>query len=162
MSEEKFEVEVIAPLYPTESKEAVIRAILNIVPAEMEEIKTVRGKPSFLKLRKSGYETLMRIHRLLREERILDTARDMLISSLKRCGIMMLLLHKQAAYMGELRLCSSEDESPLGVIKVKLNFKGDTSLFLDWLTPKTISGKVPKEVKIQELIESRTSSSQIY
>ncbi|RLG46331.1 MAG: hypothetical protein DRN90_06655 [Thermoproteota archaeon] len=157
MSEEKFEVEVEAPLYPTESKEAVIRAILNIVPAETEEIKTTEGNPPFLKLKKRGHEALTKIRRLLREERILDTARDMLISSLKRSGVMTLLLHKQAAYVGELRLCSSEDESPLGVIRVKFSFKGDTSLFLDWLAPKTVSGRVPKEVEIHELIGPETS-----
>jgi len=160
MSEEKFEVEVETPLYPTESKEAVIHAILNIVQAETDEIKMIEGNPPLLRLKKRGHRALMKIHRLLREERILDTARDMLISSLKRSGMMTLLLHKQAAYVGELRLCSSEDESPLGVIKVRLSFKGDTSLFLDWLAPKTVSGRVPKEVEIRELIGSE--ALQIY
>ncbi len=157
MSEERFKVEVEAPLYPTESKEAVMQAILNIVPAEKEEIMIIKGNPSLLKLSKKGYQALTKIHHLLREERILDTARDMLIYSLKRSGVMMLLLHKQAAYVGELRLCSSEDESPLGVIRVKLNFKGDLTLFLDWLAPKTVSGRVPREIEIYELLGSKTS-----
>jgi len=157
MSEEKFEVEVETPLYPTESKDAVIQAILNIIPAEEEEIEIIEANPPILRLKRRGHEALMKIHRLLREERILDTTRDVLIRSLKRSGIMMLLIHKQAAYMGELRLCSSEEESPLGAIRVKLSFKGDIALFLDWLTPKTISGRVPREIAIYELISARPS-----
>jgi hypothetical protein len=157
MSEDRFEVEVETPLYPTESKDAVIRAILNIVPAEIEEIKMIEGNPPLLLLKKRGHEALMKIHHLLRQERILDTARDMLIFSMKRSGTMTLLLHKQAAYLGELRLCTSEEESPLGAIKVRLTFKGDVSLFLDWLTPKTVSGRIQKEIKISELLESKIS-----
>ncbi len=155
--DERFEVTVEAPLYPTESREAVIKAMLNMVTGKPEEIEEIKGKPIILRLRKRGHEALEKIRKLLREERILDTARSVLMFSLRRWGRMVLLLHKQAAYAGQLRICSDERESPLGAIRVELNFKGDAYLFLDWVAPKTVSGRVIKEVELQELIESADS-----
>lgn len=152
MKGEMLTIEAVAPLHPTELKQNVVKAILNVVPGSEDDVVMKGGKPELLMIQKTGHRAMLKVHRALRREKILDTVRSFLISSLKTKGEMELLLHKQAAYSGQLRPCSSDEESPMGAIRLRFSFRGDPFHFLDWLAPKTQRGRVVKEMSVEELL----------
>ncbi len=49
------------------------------------------------------------------------------------------MLNKQVAAIGKLSFIDKEHESPLGPIKVTIDYK-DPVIVVDWLTPKTAKG----------------------
>lgn len=89
-----------------------------------------------------GLESLQPLHRLLREQKILDTARSVMLSG--RAGdTIQFRLNKQAAFMGVVAF--QPDEEPLGSIHVQIT--GDERL-LDWLAPSTVNGVPVGEIDL--------------
>ena len=82
---------------------------------------------------------LFRLYELLRQERILDTARSIMLS-LKRGDMLTLKLHKQSAYAGHISFISYDEESPLGPITLTI-VSDKLSEIIDWLAPKTSHGR---------------------
>ena len=132
----RVEVEVETELHPTEDEEKVKKAILNLFPdAE------IRIQDNRVVARTSN---LSRLRELLRMQRILDTARSMLISG-KRGNSITVYLNKQTAYISRINF--AEEDAILSPLRVTFRlYDVDFEKFLDYLTPETRDGRPVKEV----------------
>ena len=130
------EVTVHSSVRPTERIEKVVRAIENIFPGLIMDILDDRIEAY------DGPDSLLTLHRLLREQKILDTARSVMLTG--RVGdAVQFRLNKQAAFMGLVSF--PPDEEPLGSIHVQIT--GYESL-VDWLAPQTGNGVPIKEIDL--------------
>jgi len=77
-----------------------------------------------------GPDALLAFHKLLREQRILDTARSVMLAG-SIGDMVQFRLNKQAAFMGKVSF--PPDEEPLGSLHVQI--KGGKRI-VDWLAPK--------------------------
>ncbi len=142
-----------ALVYPTEDEGKVIKAMQTIIPFREEDVEVYGDVIKEVVVRKEGYESLIKLRSSFRNNRVLDTARSLLITSKGR--LKTLLFHKQAAYIGKVRLCDDDSMSPLGVIRLKIRYEGDPFVLADWLTPRTEKGRIVGEASTQELIYGR-------
>jgi predicted RNA binding protein with dsRBD fold (UPF0201 family) len=130
------EVTVRSSVRPTERLEKVVRAIENIFPGLIMDILDDRIEAY------DGPDSLLTLHRLLREQKILDTARSVMLTG--RVGnAIQFRLNKQAAFMGLVSF--PPDEEPLGSIHVQVT--GDERL-VDWLAPQTQNGVAIEEIDL--------------
>ena len=113
-------VEVSTPLHPTEDGGAVSAAVLNLFPTlELETgDREVRG-------RGEGVIALARLRRRLREMRIRDTARSVLLSSCDG-GQLTIVLNKQSAFSRVPNF--STGGAPLGDIDVRVLGQDPTAI----------------------------------
>lgn len=133
------EVKVHALVRPTERVEKVVQAVDRIFPGLTLDIRADRIQGY------GGSESLQVFHNLLRDERILDTARSVMI--IGRIGeSFQFRISKVGAFMG--RIAFPPDEEPLGSIHVQIS--GDTRI-IDWLAPKTEDGRPVLEITLEEL-----------
>nr|WP_062110872.1 RNA-binding domain-containing protein [Sulfolobus acidocaldarius] len=120
-----------------EDKDKVINAIRNFF--DFDKIREEEhGMEKLLIAESNSLTSLLKLHRLLREQRILDAARKYLMKSIVGSRITF-MLNKQVAAIGKLSFIDKEHESPLGPIKVTIDYK-DPVIVVDWLTPKTAKG----------------------
>ncbi len=151
-----------AEVYPTEDTRRVLQAMNTIIPFNEEvddvDIEEEEGR-KVIKVRKEGYEALMKLRTSFRNNRILDTARSLLMT--KRGNLRALRFHKQAAYVGKVRLCDEDEMSPLGVISLIIDYEGDARTLADWLAPRTERGRPVGEATTHELLYGRRQSSEI-
>ena len=135
-------VKISAPVNPTEIQEKVEKAILNFFPVELMlqgEVPPLSGE--------GDLESLRTLHLRLREERILDTARKILLNGIKD-DTTRFRLNKQAAYIGKLNFPVGEES--LGSIQVEISAQNLSDLFsiIHWLAPQTIDGKPVMEMDL--------------
>lgn len=134
------EISVHVSVRPTERVEKVVSSIEKIFPGLIMDIRGDRIEAY------DGPESLKNFHGLLREQRILDTARSVMING--RVGnAVQFRLNKQAAFMGKVSF--PVEEEPLGSIHVQIT--GPDSL-VDWLAPETEGGVPVKEIDLDEVI----------
>jgi predicted RNA binding protein with dsRBD fold (UPF0201 family) len=130
------EVTVRSSVQPTERMEKVVYAIENIFSGLIMDILDDRIEAY------DGPDSLLTFHRLLREQKILDTARSVMLTG--RVGnAVQFRLNKQAAFMGLVSF--PPDEEPLGSIHVQIT--GDERL-VDWLAPQTENGVPIEEIDL--------------
>lgn len=132
----KIRVEV--EIRPTEDEEKVKRAVLNFFTPSTMRVEE-RGNRRILIAEADGPDALKKLHLKLREQRILDAARSMLIRWSDSHKVTF-YLHKQAALMDYITFCLPEGESPLGPVKVEIS-EADSRAVIDWLAPPTSKGK---------------------
>ncbi|MBU7032305.1 MAG: hypothetical protein HXS53_07220 [Theionarchaea archaeon] len=105
------EISVAVPVYPTESPEKVKKALENVFPSLtftlLEKGFTGTGQ---------DIETLNKMKLLLENQRIRDTAQEILTRSVLS-QTLTFSLNKQAAYMGKINF---SDECPLDPIVVSI------------------------------------------
>ena len=135
-------ISVSAIVNPTEMQEKVEKAILNFFPVKLklqDEVKTLSGE--------GDLESLRTLHLRLREERILDTARKILLNGIKD-DTTRFRLNKQVASIGKLNFPVGEES--LGSIHVEISAQNLSDLFLviDWLAPETFDGKPVTEIDL--------------
>ncbi len=133
-------VKISAIVNPTELQEKVENAISNFFPVELklqDEVTTGEG----------DLESLRTLHLRLREERILDTARKILLNGITD-DTTRFRLNKQVASIGKLNFPVGEES--LGSIHVEISAQNLSELFLviDWLAPETIDGKPVTEIDL--------------
>lgn len=132
------EVSVHSRVRPTEIVDKVVLAIENIFPGLAMDIRDDRIDSH------GGIESLKTFHKLLREQRILDTSRSVMLHG--RLGeSVQFLLNKQAALMGKINF--PLEEEPLGSIHVQIT--GDDQV-IDWLAPRTENGVPVQEIAAPE------------
>jgi predicted RNA binding protein with dsRBD fold (UPF0201 family) len=136
-------VRVSAPVYPTEIEEKVRESITNLFPVELQ-IRDF-GTPQLYG--EGELESLRLLHRRLREERILDTARHILITGISG-NTTKFLLNKQVAFAGKLNFPGGVES--LGSIYIEISAENEDSLLriIDWLAPETIDGKPVGEIEL--------------
>ncbi|HOO55119.1 MAG TPA: RNA-binding domain-containing protein [Methanothrix sp.] len=132
------ELSLAASVRPTESPEKVAGAVENLFP-KIELVASdnrIEGR--------GGAESLLTFHRLLREQRILDTARSVMLQG--RVGdAVQFRLNKQAATVSRINF--PPEEEPLGSIHVQI--RGPETL-IDWLAPRTSEGKPVEEIELED------------
>lgn len=127
-----------AEIRPTEDEEKVKKAVLNLFTPSSIRVED-RGRYKVLVAEANGPEALQKLHLRLRELRILDAARSMMMRWSSKDRVVF-YLHKQAAFMDYVTFCLTENESPLGPIKVEIT-EVDAKAMIDWLAPPTSKGK---------------------
>ncbi|MEM0497250.1 MAG: RNA-binding domain-containing protein [Acidilobaceae archaeon] len=151
MRSEMVNIVVEAEVKPTEDVDKVLKAITTII--DPESIETVNlGKSTVIVAKSKNIVSLAKLHRLLRLERILDTAR-----SIMRQGVQenktVFYIHKQASYMGKVSFVSGDHESPLGAIKVIIESSNIYNV-IDCLAPQTSKGRLLRDYSIYECREA--------
>lgn len=136
-------VKVSALMYPTEIQEKVKKAITNFFPVSLQ--LQDYGIPGLYG--EGDLEILRTLHLRLREERILDTARQVLLEGLLGNTIQF-RLNKQVAFVGKVNFPAGEES--LGSINVEISAEneGDIEKIIDWLAPKTVDGKPVVEIEL--------------
>jgi len=122
------EVTVRCPVNPSEDEGKVRGAVLSIFPDA--ELSLEDGMLS-------GAASLDRFHRLIRNQRILDATRSVLIRNMRGNATWM-NLNKQVATVGKV---SFADRNPvLGAIEVMIR-DDDIQALIDMLAPVTVDGE---------------------
>nr|MDO8080839.1 RNA-binding domain-containing protein [Candidatus Freyarchaeota archaeon] len=134
------ELEIEAPVYSTESREKVEKALKAIV--DTTYTLSEKDWQNILHGRAQGLESVSKIYQRLRDQLIVESARKIMRRSIIGDTVVF-YLHKQAAFMGKIHFCQPEAESPMGSIKVSIRSTNIEEL-VDWLSPKTVEGK-PQE-----------------
>lgn len=129
---------VEAEVRPTEDREKVIAAVKKIFPTiEIgQAVGSVSGESS-------DVASLSRLHQLIRQQAILDSARSAMRKRI-RDNTTQIMLNKQVASVGRVNF--TDGESPLGPIVVTLEAP-DIENLIDYLAPKTRDGRPIKEVE---------------
>jgi predicted RNA binding protein with dsRBD fold (UPF0201 family) len=127
-----------APVMPTERPEKVASALENLFPG-IELVASenrIEGR--------GGAENLSTLRRLLREQRILDTARSVMLQGPIGDAVQF-RLNKQAATVSRINF--PPEEEPLGSIHVQI--RGPETL-IDWIAPRTSEGKPIEEIDLED------------
>lgn len=132
----KVVVKVSALVYPTELEEKVTKAITNLFPVELhlEEF----GIPRLYG--EGDLESLRLLHLRLREERILDTARHILLTDVQG-STTQFQLNKQVAFAGKVNFPAGEESLGSIYVEISAGNKEDLLKVINWLAPQTIEGK---------------------
>jgi predicted RNA binding protein with dsRBD fold (UPF0201 family) len=125
------EAKVRASLHPTEDQDKVCRALLNLFP---EAKITTREKEVV-----GATDDLSRFKEIIRNHRILDSARAVMLKGI--CdGRISFQLNKQAAYVGKISF--AEGATPLGNLLVEIE-DPDPEGLVDDVAPRTVNGEIP-------------------
>jgi len=138
-------IRVEGEVRPTEDEGKVRQAVLNVFTPEHIEVE-VRGKNKVIVAKAYSLKSLVKLHRLLRAERILDAARSILKKNACERSLVF-HLNKQAAFQGRLSFTEAYGESPLGPITFIIE-DVDVENLIDWLAPKTAHGKPLWEIEM--------------
>lgn len=120
---------VSAAVLSSEERTKVLSALRNVLGDSKAVLHEAVGTVS---LESGDPEALKFVKNQLRDRRVRSAARRLLLESLDG-RFLDLLLNKQAAYAGVIALCSTEDQSPLGPIFLRVESPAPERL-VDWLT----------------------------
>jgi predicted RNA binding protein with dsRBD fold (UPF0201 family) len=124
-----FLLQVDAQIHPTEIEERVTAAITNIFPDIELDVRT-----DWISSKTENWDDLVYFSELLEKQRVLDAARRVVLDHLSG-NTTRFLLNKQAAYVGKINFCETEEESPMGPLFVVLSSEQINEL-LDRIVPK--------------------------
>ncbi len=129
---------VEAEVKPTEAREKVEAAIKQIFSTlELSLIENSLVGES------TRVESLDRLHQLLRQQAIRDSARSVMLQS-RRGNVMQFMLNRQAAFVSKVSFTGGE--SPLGPIVVTLEAP-DIERLIDYLAPRTREEEPIREIR---------------
>jgi len=136
-------VRVSALVYPTEIEEKVRISINNVFPIEL-------GLQDFGIPHLSGegnIETLRKLHILLRQSQILDSARNIFLNGIEG-NTTQFSLNKQVAFVGKINFSAGKES--LGSIDVDIIAENEDDILtiIDWLAPRTVEGKPEEEIEL--------------
>ena len=132
------ELSLSAAVRPTESPEKVASALENLFPGI--KLASCEGRIEG----RGGTKSLSTFHRLLREQRILDTARSVMLQGSVGDAVQF-RLNKQAATVSRINF--PPEEEPLGSIHVQI--RGPPTL-IEWLAPRTLEGRPIEEIDLED------------
>lgn len=132
------EIVVEVEIRPTEDPKKVETAVKTFFEPETVEWEDL-GTSKILIARSRSIRSLEKFHRLLRTQRILDTARSV-FKKMARGNVLVFYLHKQALAVGKISFVGGDQESPLGAVKVMIKYHNIDEI-IDWLSPPTQHGK---------------------
>jgi len=131
------EIEAEAYIYPTEDLEKVEKAIKTIFPMCSITLENPSEEVRILRAREHGKEALIPLQSLLRQDRIRDAARSVLMSGISN-NMITFHLNKQVAFVGHISFSMPNAESPLGPITVRIKCENPISL-IEWLAPRSVA-----------------------
>lgn len=123
------DIELNAPVYPSEDPEKIISAMKRIFPdAELENTgDEIQGVA----------HSMEKFSKQIRKEKILDTTRSMMIRG-KRGNVTRFFLNKQVATVGKVSF--TEEKTILGSIRVVITDEELVAL-IDTVAPVTVNGE---------------------
>jgi uncharacterized protein len=133
------EVTICSSVRPTERVEKVVSAIENIFPGLIMDIRADKIEAY------NGPDSLKTLHELLRKQKILDTARKVMLRTLVG-NTTNFQLSKQAALMGVVSF--PPEEEALGSLHVQIT--GGEGV-INWLAPETENGIPVREINLDEI-----------
>jgi predicted RNA binding protein with dsRBD fold (UPF0201 family) len=136
------EVTICSAVRPTERVEKVVSAIENIFPGLIMDIRADKIEAY------NGPDSLRTLHELLRRQKILDTARKVMLRGLVG-NATTFQLSKQAALMGVVSF--PPEEEALGSLHVQIT--AGMSI-INWLAPETENGIPVREFDLNEVIKA--------
>jgi len=122
-------IRVSCPVFPSEDPEKVRQAVLNVFPGiELNaDDGTISGET----------DSLEHFSAQIRRQRILDTARSVLMKG-RRKDRTVFNMNKQAAFAGKISF--AEERTILGTINVTI-LSDDITAFIETLAPQTVAGE---------------------
>jgi predicted RNA binding protein with dsRBD fold (UPF0201 family) len=125
---------VEAEINPTETEDNVKAAVNNVLDNASITIKpSIKG--STLTAIAKGQDSLFKLRNLMRNDRIRDASRRLLLKSI-RGNMITFCLNKQVAFAGHVSFSEETAESPLGPIRVNIETENPQQL-IEWLAEKT-------------------------
>jgi uncharacterized protein len=115
---------------PSEDRGKVLAAARSIFG---ECSYQVEERDDAVVLHSSEIGCLQKIHDQLRDRRVRNAARRLLLKSLEGTE-MRILFNRQAAFVGVIAVVSTGEESPLGPLVLELKTEKPVEL-IDWLAP---------------------------
>ncbi len=128
-------IRVETEINPTESEEKVKTAITNFLANTSMSTKPAH-RGSILLAEAKGQDSLVKLRNLLRNDRIRDAARKLLLKSI-RGNTISFCLNKQVAFAGHVSFSEETAESPLGPLRVTIETNNPSQL-VEWLAEKTV------------------------
>jgi predicted RNA binding protein with dsRBD fold (UPF0201 family) len=128
------EVFVEAEVNPTEDEEKIKAAVNNVLGGASFTVKPAQ-RGSILAAHASGQDSLIKLRNLLRNDRIRDAARKLLLKKI-RGNTIRFYLNKQVAFAGHVSFSEETAESPLGPIHFTIETDNPAQL-VEWLAEKT-------------------------
>ena len=119
-----------AEVRPTEDREKVEKAVLNVLRGEIayQAIDEWSGR---IVIEGKDLSSLERLKMIVQRDRIRAAARSVLRRSVEDNRIIF-FLNKQAAYAGHVSFSAPEGESPLGPIRIIIELEKPEEM-IDWL-----------------------------
>jgi uncharacterized protein len=127
-----------AEIYPTETEDNVKAAVNNVLGNASITIKP-SNKGSTLTAIAKGQDSLIKLRNLMRNDRIRDASRRLLLKAM-RGNMISFYLNKQVAFAGHVSFSEETAESPLGPIKINIDTDNPQQL-IEWLAEKTVNEK---------------------
>jgi len=131
------EIEAEALIYPTEDPEKVEKAIKTVFPKCSMSLENPSEEVRIIRARENGKEALIPLQSLLRQDRIRDAARSVLMSGISN-NMITFHLNKQVAFVGHISFSMPNAESPLGPITVRIRCENPIGL-VEWLAPRSVA-----------------------
>ncbi len=119
---------------PTEDEVKVKAAVNNVLNNAAITVKPAQ-KGSMLMADTKGQDSLVKLRNLLRQDRIRDAARRLLLKSI-RGNTISFYLNKQVAYAAHASFSEAEAESPLGPLHITIECDNPRQR-VEWLAEKT-------------------------
>lgn len=113
------EIVVEAEIRPTEDPEKVKKAISTIIKIMEYDVETISQEYRVMRVKCNNIQCLEPLRDAIRSQQIEPAVRAHLYRYLGERELIV-LFHKQAAYMGKISLVDSDRESPLGPIKLEI------------------------------------------
>ena len=139
-------VRVSALVYPTELEDKVRTAVTGIFP--VEPVLRDFGIPQLYG--EGDIDSLRKFHMLLREYRILDTARHILLDGIDEIegNTTQFRLNKQVAFIGKVNFPAGDEA--LGSLYIEISARNGKDLMtvIDWLAPETQDGIPVREIEL--------------
>ena len=131
-----FKITAETKQHPTEDPQKIAKALQNLFEEKVQQREV--GNDIYLFIESKKTSSLEKLFELFRKQRILDVARKTL-----RKGIVdnstHFYINKQVAFVNRINFSDEEGESPLGPIRITIEYK-DIEHLIDWLTPYTKNG----------------------
>lgn len=124
-----------ASVSPSEDASKVLLAAKNVIGDCQHKEEVSEGEVA---LSSENVKCLQKLHDQLRDRRVRDAARRLLLRRREE-NRLTLMLNRQAAFTGTIALCGNEDESPLGPIFLVMD-SDQTDQLIEWLTSHQDSG----------------------
>jgi predicted RNA binding protein with dsRBD fold (UPF0201 family) len=131
---EEVEVFVEADINPTETEEKVRLAISNVLGGATFTVNSAQ-RGAILSAHATGLDCLIKLRNLLRNDRIRDAARKLLLKKI-RDDTISFYLNKQVAYVGHISFSEETAESPLGPLHFTIKTLNPQQL-IEWMAEKT-------------------------
>ena len=125
----RFRVALESSLAPSEDPGKVVAAMENVVGDCAHALDERRWS---VRIVTEDARSLVKVHDQLRDRRVRAAARRLLAAG-KQGRKTTVMLNRQAAAVGIIALCSSEDESPLGPIYLTIESRALDEV-ISWLT----------------------------